>query len=217
MTGSVYAQAASRMQDDPAYQPFDAAWADAMKMVAHVYMGRSESMLEICAAMADRTGLAGVVGLSSLPFGLTFVGRSGEAMAIAENAINAARAHANPFWIAVAYGGCGVAFAETDPARALDIFRLGLALVRRHRVPLHEAQIARDAAGLEAVHGDLNQALTLFTTSIDSYHRAGDRTNLGATLKRLFIFFSQINRPEIAGDPLRHQHRPPHSKHRTRL
>ena len=58
--------------------------------------------------------------------------------------------------------------------------------------------IARDAAGLEAVHGDLEQALALFDTAIDSFHRAGNVANLAATLADLAVFFDRIERPEIA-------------------
>lgn len=58
--------------------------------------------------------------------------------------------HANPSWIAYAYLGFGRAFTETDPARALDTLRVGLAYTREHPLPLWEAVIARDTAGLEA-------------------------------------------------------------------
>ena len=80
-------------------------------------------------------------------------------MAIAEETVAAARAHGNPFLIAFALAGYGRAFTETDPARALDALRQGLAFAREHRLPLWEAIIAEDAAGLEAVHGELEQAL----------------------------------------------------------
>ena len=119
-------------------------------------------------------------------------------MSIAEDALNTARAHANPYWIAYAYSFYGLAFTETDPARALDTFRVGLAYARQHRLPFFEAQIARFAAGLEAVHGDLDQALTLFTTSINSFHQAGDPTSLAGTFAHLAMFFDRINRPQIA-------------------
>ena len=68
-------------------------------------------------------------------------------MAIADDAMNAASAHANPFWIAYAYYGCGRAFTAVDPPRALDTFREGLAYTRQHRLPLFEAVIARKPPG----------------------------------------------------------------------
>ena len=194
----VYAQAASVLEDDPRYQPFDTALVSFREAVAHFYAGRPDRYVEICTALATRTGLARVFGLSGLAGGLPLIGRSGETMAIAEDALNAARAHANPFWIALAYRAYGLAFTKTEPVRALDTYRLGLTYTRQHRLPFFEALIARHAAGLEAVHGDLDQALTLFTTSINSFHQAGNLTDLAGAFAYLAVFFDRINRPHIA-------------------
>ena len=193
-----YAQASLALQDNPGYRPFDPAWAPYREAFAHFYAGRPDPCVEISAALAARTGLARVMGLYGQAIGLTVVGRSGEAMATAEDALNTALAHANPFWIASAYYGCGRAISVTDPARALDTFRVGLAYTRQHRIPRVEALIARNAAGLEAVHGDLNQALTLFTTAINSFHQAGNRGDLALAFTVLVVFCDRINRPEIA-------------------
>ena len=118
-------------------------------------------------------------------------------MAIAEETVTAARAHGNPFWIAHALLGYGRAFTLSDPARALTILRQGLDYTRQHRLPLLEAAIARYAAPLEAVPGDLDQALALFDTTIDSLHRAGNVVLLAATLAALAGFFDRIEQPEI--------------------
>ena len=193
-----YAQAASVLQDNPGYQPFDPAWAPSREGHAHLYAGRPDRCVEIYAALAARTGLARVMGLYGLAAALPTVGRSGEAMAIADDALEAARVHANPWWIASAYYACGVAFVETDPARALDTFRGGLSYTRQHRLPRAEAVIAMHAASLEAVHGDLSEALNLFSWSIDSFHQAGNPTEVGWTLARLAVFFDRINRPDVA-------------------
>ncbi len=192
-----YAQAASALQDNPGYQPFDPAWAPSREAHAHFVAGRPDRYVEINAALATRPGLARVMGLRGQVLGLATVRRSGEAMAIAEDALNAARAHANPYWIASAYSVCGVAFTKTDPARALDSYRGGLAYTRQHRLPQVEALIAKHAALLEAVHGDLDQALTLFTTAINSFHQAGNPVELTSTFANLAVFF-RITRPEIA-------------------
>lgn len=100
--------------------------------------------------------------------------------------------------IACALYGYGRAFTETDPVRALAALRQGLLYTREHRLPDWEALIARDAAGLEAVHGELDQALTLFDTTLDSLHRAGNVVNVGATLANLAVLFDRIELPEIA-------------------
>ena len=193
-----YAEAASVLQDDPRYEPFDPAWAIYREAFAHLHAGRVDRHVEICTILANQTGLARVLGLSGLVLGLTVVGRAGEAKAIAEDSLSAAHAHANPLRIALAYHGYGVAFTETEPARALAIFRLGLRFTQQHRLPLLEAHIASDAAGLEAVHGDLNEALNLFNISINSFHQAGSPSNLAGAFANLAVLFARINRPEIA-------------------
>ena len=103
---------------------------------AHFFAGRVDRSLEIFTALAAQTGLAHVVGLCGLTYGLPAVGRSDEAIAIAEDTMKAARARANPYLIAFAYCGYGRAFTETDPGRALDTFRVGTRLQpREHRLP----------------------------------------------------------------------------------
>ncbi len=110
----------------------------------------------------------------------------------------AARTHGNPLWIGYAYYASGAAYTESDPHRALDIFREGLTHTRLHRIRMVEAVMAFHAAGLEAVHGDLDQGLDLFDVSIDSFHQAGDTLNLNGVFVHLAMFFDRVGRPEIA-------------------
>ena len=57
---------------------------------------------------------------------------------------------------------------------------------------------AREAAGLEAVHGDLETGLGLFDAAIDSSHRAGNVTVLATTVAALAVLFDRLDRPDIA-------------------
>ena len=61
-----------------------------------------------------------------------------------------------------------------------------------------EAFIARDAAGLEAVHGDLAHALALYDSTLAAFHRAGNVTISTRTLAELAVVFARIDRAEIA-------------------
>jgi len=119
-------------------------------------------------------------------------------MAIADDAVTVAREYASPFWIGWALGGYGRAFAEAAPVPALAALREGLDYAERHRLPFWEANLAQDAARLEAVHGELDDALALFSTAINSFHRAGNVAFLAATFASLAVFFDRSERREIA-------------------
>ena len=169
----------------------------AWEAAAHLYAGRIERCLEICADLAAQPGLAHVVGLCGMLYVLPAVGRAEEARPIAEETVAAARAHGNPFWIAWRVGRVRAGLRRDRSGPSPGAFRQGLAFAQSTD-SLWETRIARDAAGLEAVHGELEQALALFDTTIDSFHRAGNVANLAATLADLAVFFDRIERPEIA-------------------
>ena len=61
-----------------------------------------------------------------------------------------------------------------------------------------EGLIAREAAGLEAVHDQLEHGLTMFDRTIESYHQTGDVGNVAATLADLATFFDRYEQSEIA-------------------
>ena len=69
--------------------------------------------------------------------------------------------YGSPFWIGWALGGYGRAFADARPVQALDALREGLAYARENRLGFWEANLAQDAARLEASHGELDDALGL--------------------------------------------------------
>jgi predicted ATPase len=193
-----YAQAAVALQTGPHYRPFAKGWADFLEAQAHLLAGGFERCREICSALAAETGFARLLGLCAQTLSLTMLGRSADAIALADDSMNAARAHANPHLIAFAYLACGTAYTEDDPHRAIDAFRDGLAYTRQQRLPLFETLIARNAAGLEAVHGDLDLALDMFTASINGCHQSGDTVNLRWAFAYLALFFDRIGRPETA-------------------
>ena len=100
--------------------------------------------------LTAQPGLAHVLGLAASLTVAVAAGRAEEAMAVADDALAAARAHGSPWLIAQALYGAGRAFNQADPDRALRDLTEGLAYTRAHRLALWEAIIAREAAGLEA-------------------------------------------------------------------
>jgi predicted ATPase len=193
-----HAQAARALETDPRYDGFDPAWSHSAEAQAHMVAGRLDRFMEISANLATQAGPAQIMGGCGLLVSLPSAGRTEEARAIAEDTLAAARAHANPWCIGLALMGSGRAFAQADPARALRILRDGLVYAEEHRLLLFEATIALEAAALEAVHGDLGQALALFDAALDSLHRAGNLASLGGVLANLAVFFDRLDQPDIA-------------------
>ena len=85
-------------------------------------------------------------------------------------------------------GGVGV----SSPSGTVLAWREALAFCRAHRNVHGEAYDAYDAAAIEASHGDPQQALELLDFSIDTCHRAGDRSNLAAALASRAVTFDEI-------------------------
>ena len=128
--GLGYAETAVSLAGDPRYDPFPGDWSSYWVVTAHVIAGGYERGLEICAGLAAQSGLARVWGLCGQTQLLAVLGRSGDATAIAEETLAIARAHANPNFVAHALYECGLAYAKTEPARALDILGSGTRLRR---------------------------------------------------------------------------------------
>jgi predicted ATPase len=192
-----YAQTAVELGGDPRYDPFDPGWSGFWEGVAHIYVGRLDRTVAIGARLAAQPGLARIAGLTVIA-GLPTVGRAEEAAAVADEAVQAARSHNNPYFIALALLACGRAFSQNDPARALRVLQEGLLFVRDHRIPYLDPIIAREAAELEAIHGDLGQGLVLFETVIEAFYRAGEVGNLHIALAHLAVVFDRFEQPAIA-------------------
>ncbi len=195
-----YADRATELEADSRYDPFEHGMNQATCANAHIFAGHVDRFVAISTALAAETDseLAHAYGLCGLTFMFPAVGRGADARAIADETLAAARAHGWPLLVAYALAGYGRAFAETDPARALDAHREGLACCRRHRIVLFEGVIAREVAGLEAVHGQLEHGLDMFDDTIDSFHQVGDISNVAVTLAALAVFFDRFEQPETA-------------------
>ena len=112
--------------------------------------------------------------------------------------MSAARAHGNPLLVVHALYAHGLAYTTSDPARALDSYEQGLDYTREHRIRFIETVFARQAAHLTTVQGDLDRALTLHDSVIESFHQSGTITDLGLTLFNLAATFRRLERLEIA-------------------
>jgi predicted ATPase/class 3 adenylate cyclase len=195
-----YAQTALKLEADPGYDGFQAGLSRMLEAIAHLNAGRIGRCVDVLTEMsADaEPGLMRTAGRSGLSWALPAAGRADEARNMVEEALDTARSHGNPVWIAMALTGYGRAFAETDPARALAIYRQGLQYCREHRTAAQEAVLAGDAAVLEALHGRPDIAAELFDATLDAYLRSGDHPSLAVTLAHLCVLFDRVDQPYVA-------------------
>jgi tetratricopeptide (TPR) repeat protein len=193
-----YAQRAHALEKDPRFDPFERGWSRAWEAFGHRYCGRIDKMFEICEALARQPGLAHVIGLVLPLTVLPGVGRSEEALALADPAMAAARALGNPYWIAFALTGYARAYADSDPALAMDTMRDALEYDRQQRLVFFEVNLIRDMAGLQEALGKPERALELLDTAVALFHRAGNHASGATTLALVAVLFSRLEQPTIA-------------------
>jgi tetratricopeptide (TPR) repeat protein len=193
-----HAREAVELEADPRFDHFELGMSGLLEGNAHVFAGRMDEFIEVSMKLTARPKLCRVAGLCGLTWGLATIGEVDEAAALADETLEAAHEYGSPYWIAFALYGRGLAFADSDPDTALHTLARALQYARDHRVRNWEALIARDAARMEAIHGQVADGLTLFDTTIAAFHRAGDHGNVSATLASLAVFFNRTGRSQAA-------------------
>jgi hypothetical protein len=168
------------------------------KGTALLYSGRMDEALEVYTALAGQSGPAHVWGLVGMALLMPVVGRVDEARELADEAVTAARLHGSPHWTCGALSASGRALADIDPPGALAAIHEALALSRDHRITIWEAALSREAAGLEAVHGDPGAALEMFDTAVGLLQRAGDVGNVAVAFADMAVLFDRLAEPDIA-------------------
>jgi hypothetical protein len=195
--GAEYAHAALDLEKDPHYSGFEPGVSTMNAGHAHLFL-EPERSLDIWADLLAQPGWARANGLSLYMWTLPLVGRAADARAMADEALAAVREQGQPSQVALALGGCGRAFAQTDPGRALSAFREGLNVSKRHRIRLLEFAMTREAASLETLHGNREAGLDLFDAALDGFHRAGNQMSLALTFGGLAVVLDQLGQPGVA-------------------
>ena len=193
-----YAQQAQALEDDERFEAFDPGGAAMCEANAWRYAGDAERFVEILAGLVGRPGVADVIGRTGVLVGLPAVGRSEEAMALAEEAVAAAEQYGNPFWIAYARYGLGRLLAPSDPDGAAAVLRDGLAYSAEHRLSYFEGIIAREAATIQVTTGGLADQLVLLDEAVERFQHAGADATLSQTLAYLAVVLGRLDRPQEA-------------------
>jgi predicted ATPase/class 3 adenylate cyclase/DNA-binding CsgD family transcriptional regulator len=192
------AHRATELEGDERYDPCAPGYATFIEALGNVYCGDLDRYLQLTGEVAERYGAQRGYGLASYVDGLQSAGRVGEALALTEQAVAAAREHGNPYWTAYSLWIAGMAFSRSDSRRALAAWDEGVAFVREQRVRFFEGFLARDAARLHTSDGEPEAALVLFSDAIAFFHRAGNVPQLIITLASVPALFERLERFEAA-------------------
>jgi DNA-binding CsgD family transcriptional regulator len=207
------AHRATELEADARYDACEPGYATFIEALGEVYCGDLGRYIELTGEIATRYGSDRGFGLASYVDGLQSCGRVEEALRLAEQAVAAAQALGNPYWISYSLWIAGMAFAKTDARRAFAAWDEGVAFVREHRVQFFEGFLARDAARLHTSDGEAETALVLFAEAIAAFHRAGNVPQLIITLASLPALFERLDRLAPAATLLGALSREPSSFH----
>jgi predicted ATPase len=168
--------------------------------LAAVYMatGQPERGVEWCRAQLARGRDTHTLNRYWLVATLTMAGAGEEARAAANGLIDAAEATHNPYALACALFGYGVAFGDADPVRALEALRRGLVITQDSGNRFVESLLATGLSRLEAEHGDSLAALDHITLAIRNFYESGGVAYVRGPLATLAVFLHGLGRLEPA-------------------
>jgi predicted ATPase len=190
-----YAEAAQKVIGSGGEVPFGSEGT-----LAAVYMatGQPERGVEWCRAQLARGRDTHTLNRYWLVATLTMAGAGEEARAAANGLIDAAEATHNPYALACALFGYGVAFGDADPVRALEALRRGLVITQDSGNRFVESLLATGLSRLEAEHGDSLAALDHITLAIRNFYESGGVAYVRGPLATLAVFLHGLGRLEPA-------------------
>jgi predicted ATPase/DNA-binding CsgD family transcriptional regulator len=195
---TVSAHRATELERRPGYESCEPGYATFIEALGQVYCGDLARYIELTREVAALPGDGQAYGIAAYVDGLQSAGRIAEALELTGSAVAAARRVGNPYWLVYTLWIVGLAYSKTDPQRALETWDEGLAQLGEHDIRFFEGFLARDAALLHTSDGQLEEALTLFGTSIGAFLRSGAVAQLGITLASAPALFERLDRPAVA-------------------
>ena len=163
---------------------------------AYLVIGQPERAVERCRTQLARGRDTHTVTRATLVTALTVAGAGEEARAAANGLIDAAEATHNPFVLAYALHGCGYAFRDADPVRALEALRRGLVIAQDSGNRLLESHLAMVLSRLEAERGDPLAALDHITLAIRNFYDSGNVALIRSALATLAVVLDRLGRLE---------------------
>jgi predicted ATPase len=188
--GLAYAEAIPKAKRDGSVQvPFG---LEGLAGGAYLMIGQPEGYVEWCRRYLDRGHDTHGLTRSALVNALVFAGSAEEALVAADGLVEVAEATNNPWAISYALLSTAWAYRDTDPPRALQAARRGLATTRETGNRFNESHSATLLSSLEIEHGDPLAALDYITLAIRNYHDAGSVAFLHSTLANLAAILDRM-------------------------
>jgi predicted ATPase len=172
--------------------------ADGVLGGVYLVIGQPERCVEWCRAQLARARDTHTLIRSSLVATLAIAGAGEEARAAANGLIDAADATHNPYALANALRAYGGAFADADPAGALQALRRGLVIAQDSGNRFVESQLATRLSRLEVEHGDPLAALDHVTLAIGNFYDSGNVAYVRGPLATLAVFLDRLGLLEPA-------------------
>ncbi len=194
-----HAHRAAELEADPRYESCEPGYARFIEALGEVYCGNLPRYVELTGEVAALPGASRAFAVAAYVDGLQSAGRIDEALALTGAALEAAYELGNPYWVTYTTWIVGLALSRVEPQRALETWDEGMAYLEEHDVRFFVGFLARDAALLHTSDGQLETALTLFDTSIETFLRAGAVSQLTITLASLPALLERLGRPAAAG------------------
>jgi predicted ATPase/class 3 adenylate cyclase/DNA-binding CsgD family transcriptional regulator len=207
------AHRATELEVEPGYESCEPGYATFVEALGQVYCGHLDRYVELTGAVAALPGPSRGYAIAAYLDGLQSAGRIENALELTDDAVVAARALGNPYWIAYTLWIVGLAYSKADAERALLAWDEGISVVRENRVHFFDGFIGRDAARLHTARGEPATALSLFASAIESFQQAGSVAQLIITLASVPALFERIDRPDAAATLLAAMSRQPASFH----
>jgi predicted ATPase/class 3 adenylate cyclase len=165
---------------------------------AYLPAGQPERWAELCSTQLERRGDNHMYIRACRVFALAFSGLTEEAIAGAAGLIEAGAASKNPYMCTFAAAASGFPLHATDPGRAMDVCRQGLAIAQDSGNHFNESILALNLARFEAQQAVTTEAFDHLTLVIRNYHDSGNVTSVRTPLGVLSAFMDRIGRFDAA-------------------
>jgi hypothetical protein len=161
---------------------------------AYLNAGQPLRWAELCSTQLERRGDNHMYIRACRVFALAFSGLTDEAMEGAVGLIEAGIASNNPYMYTFAVAASGFPLHATDPGRAVDVCRKGLAAAKDSGNHFNESILALNLCRFEALEAVTMEALDHLTLVIRNYHDSGNVTSVRTPLGVLSAFLDRVGR-----------------------